>query len=98
MEIRVRRSAASSRRCPEIDHRNGYEQCDVGRETDRKRTLVEDRYSDFTAHRQALYAEEADAPGSPVTTLDDFCTQSCQSHHRCGLFRGCDGDIPAGLC
>src|SRR6266496_985870 len=46
VEIPFARSAESSRRCPKVDRRDGVEQSNMGRGTDRKRAFVKNRDSD----------------------------------------------------
>src|SRR5205823_10181699 len=56
MEVSTRRSPAGAFRSSQADRRNGREQSDLGRGTDRRRTLVKDRHSDLLADSPALYA------------------------------------------
>ena len=61
---------------------NGGEQSDMGRGTDRRRALVEDRHSNFPANGPALYADGTEASRNDFPTLDDVRAESCQSDHR----------------
>src|SRR3989442_13325793 len=49
MEVPIRRSATGARRGSQADRRDGGEQSDLGRRTDRRRALVKDRHSNFPA-------------------------------------------------
>src|SRR5207247_10951314 len=69
MEVPIRRSAAGARRGSQADRRNGREQSDLGRGTDRRRTLVKDRHSDLPANGPALYADSTEAAQNDFSTL-----------------------------
>src|SRR5262249_26598566 len=82
VEVSAVRQAANSTRRSKIDCRDGFQQSDMGRGTDRKRTFVEDRNSDFAAHCWPVYAAWSSSAQGPVSAVDEFRTQSCESHYR----------------
>src|SRR2546422_8202305 len=82
MEVPIRRSAAGARRGSQADRRDVGEQSDLGRRTDRRRSLVKDRHSHFPANGPALYADRTEATQNDFSTLDDVRAESCESDHR----------------
>src|SRR2546426_9570974 len=76
------RSPAGAFRSSQADRRNGREQSDLGRGTDRRRTLVKDRHSDLPADSPALYANRTETSRNDFPMLDDVRAESCESDHR----------------
>src|SRR5437016_11308821 len=85
MEVSTRRSPAGAFRSSQADRRNGREQSDLGRGTDRRRTLVKDRHSDLpagTGFVTSIVGFESIKNALPVAASQCFCERLIASARR----------------
>src|SRR5262245_37027808 len=69
----------------------------MGRGTHRRRTLAENRSSNFSSDDSTLYSEAPSAPGGSGPALDDFRAQSHEGHHRQRHLCRCDSNVSVDL-
>src|SRR5215831_16434288 len=83
LEVQVSASRATSRSSPaaEADRRDGNEQPDLGRGAHCRRTVAENRHSDFSTDGAPLHARNTPTSRRPEATVDDLRAQSRKSHH-----------------